>query len=97
MNWYVEQNGVSVGPLTEQELVVRVRSGAAEAETLIWHPGLEAWQSVQVLKPEWLRPVAVVESPKPATPTKTLVRAAARQQPEPEAKPGFFKRLFGKK
>jgi hypothetical protein len=99
MNWYFEQDGVSQGPFTEGELLGRVRAKAVSAETLIWNPSLEAWQSVGELKPEWLKP-ATVEQPRSApTPTKSAFsKPVIQAAPESaEAKPSLFKRWFGKK
>jgi len=98
MNWYFEQDGVSQGPFTEGEMSGRVRANAVSAETLIWNPSLEEWKSVSELKPEWLKP-ATVEQPRSAPPTKSAFsKPVIQAAPESaEAKPGLFKRLFGKK
>jgi hypothetical protein len=54
MNWYFEQQGVSHGPLPENELVLMLRRREITHETMIWHPGMERWQEIVTLKPEWL-------------------------------------------
>lgn len=54
MNWYYEKDGVSQGPLPEPEMLALVRKQQVHAHSLVWHPGLEEWDSVQKLKPDWL-------------------------------------------
>jgi len=42
-------NGEQSGPLTESEIVDRIRAGSVPADALIWFEGLEEWQSVQTI------------------------------------------------
>ena len=102
MNWYIEKEGVSQGPLTEQVLALRVQSGEVPAETLIWHVGLAEWQPIQQLRPQWLAPSPppVTASPEPAPaeakaapPSRTAAKPLAPSMSEEQ--PGFFKKLFG--
>ena len=106
MNWYIEKDGVSQGPLTEQVLALRVQGGEVPDDTLIWHVGLEEWQPIRQLRPKWLEPpappvlVPIAASPLPPAESKAaaLSRAAAKPLAPsvPEAQPGFFQKLFGR-
>lgn len=103
MNWYIEKDGVSQGPLPEQVLALRVQSGEVPAETLIWHVGLEEWQPIQQLRPQWLErpkpePVAAPEPPPSdikAVPSPARTAAKPLAPSVPEKQPGFFRKLFG--
>ncbi len=52
MNWYYAVEGRSQGPLTESSLKRLAREGVIVPETLVWHPGLESWDSLAKLRPE---------------------------------------------
>ena len=101
MNWYIEKDGVSQGPLSEQVLALRVQDGEVPPDTLIWHVGLAEWQPIQQLRPQWLQPptapVSTVSPPteaKPAPATRTAAKPLAPSMTEEQ--PGFFKKLFGR-
>ncbi len=42
--WYVAVDGKQAGPLTDMELKELVKSKKVEENTLVWRPGLTAWQ-----------------------------------------------------
>lgn len=73
MKWYYEKEGISQGPLPEDEIIALVLKKEVVASTLIWHSGLEDWGMVNDLKPEWLKqtaaPPAAAPSPAPAKQT----------------------------
>lgn len=72
MNWYIEQNGVSQGPFTEQALMQQLQAKPVSADTLVWHVGLDDWQPVAKLRPDWptLAPARMVAAA-PTTATKS--------------------------
>lgn len=43
--WYV-QSGSSQGPVSEDDLISRIRSGSLRADTLVWTPAFAEWKSV---------------------------------------------------
>lgn len=42
--WYVAVDGKQAGPLSDMELKELVKSKKVEENTLVWRPGLAAWQ-----------------------------------------------------
>ncbi len=85
MNWYYETEGVSHGPCPEAEIIVLVRRKQVKASTLIWNPGLDEWDTVQKLKPEWLEQA---EAPVPAEPmVRQTVPKTEGPLPSSEAAP----------
>lgn len=103
MNWYIEKEGVSQGPLTEQVLALRVQSGEVPEDTLIWHVGLPEWQPISQLRPQWLAPApAAVVTPTEPAPADAKSTPPARVSAKPlapsvaDAQPGFFSKLFGR-
>jgi hypothetical protein len=107
MNWYFEKDGVSQGPLSEENLAAKVRNQDVPVGGLIWHTGLEEWKSVAELRPAWLQTVPAAPapaapapaSPAPASPAPVLETKATAVGPADKAvkpvKVGFLKRLFG--
>jgi len=74
MNWYYEKEGVSHGPCPEAEIMTLVQRKQVLATTLVWHPGLDGWDMVQVVKPEWLEraeAAPVLEAPARQTVPRT--------------------------
>ena len=65
MNWYFEKDGVSQGPHSAEELEALVRHGTVAAAHLIWQVGMENWDSVQVLRPQWVPSTINVVPPTP--------------------------------
>jgi len=111
MNWYFEKQGVSQGPFSEEAMIGLLQHKEMAAETLIWQAGLEAWASVQQVKPEWLT-AAPAAAPKPvfkrmqtglpvsSTPPILLPKPKAGIEPGAAGAPatkkrGFLQRLFG--
>jgi GYF domain 2 len=100
MTWYYEQDGISHGPESEADLLTYLKDGSLQAESLIWHPGLDEWQTVLQLRPEWLTPPKPVAAPPPGKkPGKPVSRAT--QQPltpslrDDEPKKPWWKKLVG--
>ena len=42
-NWFVNMNGNNVGPMTQMELVSKVKGGQLNASNLIWSEGMAQW------------------------------------------------------
>ena len=94
MNWYFEKDGISQGPCPEAEIVALAQRQQVVASTLIWHPGLEEWGTVEQLKPEWLKqsvtaaaavPPAKKTVPKTEGPLPTSEAVPASHLPKPKA------------
>ena len=96
--------------MDDQAMTELVRAKKLASDSLVWHAGLEAWQSVAVLAPSWWesslptpagRPVPVAAK----KPAKENADAGARRLAGPNAPNteaaetkeggGFLKRLFG--
>lgn len=96
MNWYFEQQGVSHGPLPEDELVLMLRRREITRDTMIWHPGLESWQEIATLKPQWLVTPSVEAAPRRSAVSKVvgekvaekLVQAGKPASQNNDVKPG---------
>ncbi len=110
MNWYYNNAGAAEGPLDDQAMTELVRAQKLVSDSLVWHAGLEAWQTVAALVPSWWaaslptpadRPVPV-EAKKSAKEKADSGgrRLAGPNAPTTEATEtkeggGFLKRLFG--
>jgi hypothetical protein len=110
MNWYYNNAGAAEGPMDDQAMTELARANKLASDSLVWHAGLEAWQSVAVLSPAWW--VAALPTPagRPASAAKTPAKdkaadagsrrlsgpnAPTMEAAETQEKGGFFKRLFG--
>jgi len=54
MNWYYEREGISQGPQTEEEMVLRMTRRELSSDSLVWNAQMESWSTVAEAKPEWL-------------------------------------------
>lgn len=102
MNWYINNAGAAEGPHDEAAMAGFVREKKLSMDSLVWHAGLEAWQTVAQLSPSWLGgKAAPVAGQKAATDKKDsgVRRLAGPKAPTAEAveekSGGFLKRLFG--
>lgn len=110
MNWYYNNAGAAEGPMDDQAMSEMVRANKLVSDSLVWHAGLEAWQTVAVLAPAWWaaslptpagRPVPeVVKMPAKEKSDSGARRLAGPNAPNTEAvetktSGGFLKRLFG--
>lgn len=71
MNWYLNNAGAAEGPLDDGAMAELVIVKKVSQDSLIWHPGLEAWHTVGTLSPSWWKPVQsqpapVIKNPLPA-------------------------------
>lgn len=44
MDWYYQEDGVQVGPLTDEEFDTRVKIGRIDPATMVWNENLTSWQ-----------------------------------------------------
>lgn len=86
MKWYYEKEGVSQGPCPEDEIIALVQKKQVRAATLIWHSGLEDWDTISALKPEWLTQTPAPAAP-PSPPAKQTVPKTEGPLPAAEAAP----------
>ena len=43
MNWYYADAGRQVGPISDEQLDVLLKSGSIKAHTLVWREGMASW------------------------------------------------------
>ncbi len=110
MNWYYNNAGAAEGPMDDQAMTELARANKLASDSLVWHAGLEAWQSVAVLSPAWWAAALPTPAGRPVPETKAAGKAKATsagtrrlsgpnapttEAAEPKESGGFFKRLFG--
>ncbi|MGV3661640.1 MAG: DUF4339 domain-containing protein [Prosthecobacter sp.] len=92
MNWYINNAGAAEGPMDDHAMGELARAKKLASDSLVWHAGLEAWQTVAALSPSWWgatlptpanRP-APAEEKKPA-PGKAKTEVGARRLAGPNA------------
>jgi uncharacterized RDD family membrane protein YckC len=49
MDWYYQESGTQVGPLTDNEFENSVRQGKVRGDTLVWNESLRGWQPYQTV------------------------------------------------
>ncbi len=81
MKWYYAEAGRQVGPIAEEELLRLAESGKIQADTLVWHEGLAAWQVYGYVRPEpAIRPPVLTASAAPSAQADTS-QTPSRPQP----------------
>ncbi|MDZ4405101.1 DUF4339 domain-containing protein [Prosthecobacter sp.] len=103
MNWYYNNAGAAEGPMDDHAMAELVRAKKLAMDSLVWHAGLDAWQTVAQLSPSWWAgKAATVAEKKPAKgkSDSSIRRLAGPNAPTAEAAEGkagggFLKRLFG--
>ncbi len=94
MNWYINNAGAAEGPMDDHAMGELVRARKLASDSLVWHAGLEAWQTVAALSPSWWgaslptpanRPAPVEQKKSAAAPAKKTEVAAARRLSGPNA------------
>lgn len=100
MDWYYQEDGVQVGPLTEDEFDVRVKVGRVGPDTMVWNETMSAWQAFDAVR----RGVEAARSPFGGSPVLACSQCL-RQFPQSEmiqfqnswicasCKPLFFQRI----
>ncbi len=110
MNWYFNNAGAAEGPMDEAAMSQLAREKKLASDSLVWHAGLDAWQTVAALSPSWWasslptpagRPAPVEEKKpakaKPAGDGRRLSspNAPTTENDEKKEGGGLLKRLFG--
>lgn len=102
MTWYHNNEGAAAGPHDEQAMRALIAKGVLNARSLVWQPGMDAWQEAGTLMPAWWQaPAAPEKSTKEGSETASI----SRRKPQPVApsekpaveKKGLISRLFGRK
>ncbi len=44
--WYIVENGVSVGPMNEEQIAGAIKSGRISSSTLVWRDGFQSWKKL---------------------------------------------------
>lgn len=60
--FYYADNGHSVGPLSPSEMTDAINNGVINKDTLVWTPGMVAWQSASEV-PSVLKLIALTPPP----------------------------------
>ena len=68
--WYMAIGGQQVGPVTEQDVVNAIRSGSADATTLVFVGGMEGWTPLRDV-PKFQPHLPAAAPPPPAAPAYT--------------------------
>jgi hypothetical protein len=111
MNWYLNNSGAAEGPYDDEVMTEMARGHRVASDSLVWHPGLEAWACVAALAPAWWAAALPENMPgkKAAPAIREVPRATKRQLAAPVAPSegaeapkqggGLLKKLFrfGKK
>src|SRR5262245_29120322 len=103
MDWYYQEDGVQVGPLTEDEFDMRVRLGRIGPNTMVWNETMRGWQQYSSMKAA-VPPVTVLAPEAPRAPMIACSQCL-RQFPQTEmiqyqnswvcasCKPLFFQKI----
>lgn len=64
MSWYYSKNGIQIGPIAEEELLEKSKSGEVIATDLIWKEGMGDWKPLgEVPEFQGSLPAAVTPAP----------------------------------
>lgn len=80
--------------MDETALRAEVSAGRIQASTLVWRTGMERWQSVDMLKPDWWALHSPAPLPAKTTQPTTRALTSNAQAAEPR-EGGFLKKIFG--
>ena len=93
MNWYINNAGAAEGPHDERAMAELARAQKLASDSLVWHSGLESWQTVAALSPAWWGAVLPTPADRPAPVLETKpIPSAAPLRSQQEAAP---RRLTG--
>ena len=77
MSWYYSKNGMQLGPVAEEELLAKSKSGEVAATDLIWKEGMGDWKPLGDV-PEFQGSLPAVVPPQAGQPSQVPM-----QQPAP--------------
>jgi hypothetical protein len=103
MNWYINNAGAAEGPKDAAAMAELVREKKLAPDSLVWHTGLDAWQTIAELSPPWMggKVAPVIEKKAVVEKTDAAVRrlagpnAPTAESTEKKESGGLLKRLFG--
>ena len=72
MDWHYAENGQQLGPVTEQRLLELAQNGTVNAQTLVWHSGMQEWKPFHEVGPGTPPPIPQA----PSGPTRTCTSCA---------------------
>lgn len=52
-NWYYHEDGVALGPFSQQVIETCFSDGVLTPESLLWHPSREQWAPLVDFEPLW--------------------------------------------
>jgi len=83
MNWYYSNNGTQHGPVAQEELQTKIRSGEVPAGSLVWRDGMTDWTPANQLAEFAMgHPQPAIGVPAPYTPPGSQM-GAGYQAPIP--------------
>ena len=83
MNWYYSKDGAQHGPVTQEELQAKIRSGEVSASSLVWRDGMSDWTAAnQLAEFATSQPVVATGVPAPYSPPASQM-GAGYQAPIP--------------
>jgi len=83
MTWYYAKEGAPVGPVSDEELLSKLRDGTILPTTLVWRTGMADWQAASTVTAALTPLSAVASNPGNALPGDS----SASSQPTPGAPP----------
>ncbi|NLS05015.1 RDD family protein [Rhizobium sp. P32RR-XVIII] len=90
-SWFYAFGGQSLGPVSATEVNVLIKSGHLDAQTLVWHQGLDRWCSLAEVE-EFGEAAAVYLQQR--APTPSLPSSFPVQTMEARPWPRFWARMF---
>ena len=60
MIWYYAKEGAAAGPISDEDMLSRLRDGAMLPTTLIWRSGMAEWQAASSIFADIPAPVSGV-------------------------------------
>ncbi|MRG54200.1 DUF4339 domain-containing protein [Phyllobacterium sp. SYP-B3895] len=78
--WHFVENEVPVGPVTEQEMIDRIRGGRLKPTTLVWSEGLTSWESAESIE-TFKRLFRATPPPLPTAPKTPPLPAFSSKRP----------------
>ena len=91
MTWYYVNNGEAAGPISDDELLSRLRLGSFLPTTLVWRSGMTEWRAASQVAPEiQLRPAAMFEAALAPARSSDINAAPELTSGTPPVLPHFF-------
>lgn len=94
MTWYYVKDGAAAGPISDEELLSKLRLGNILPTTLVWRSGLSEWQPAATVAPQIVPPTTAAPSFSPALSPNIHVPPELTSG-TPPVLPNFFCTLCG--